>query len=201
MKRQFYWMGRAGTVLLVVGVAVALVTFIPPAGGSTIGASGRFPPIAMSEVMNFPYLITPQQQIKLTVEAEGLVLVHILEVSQDYLLEWIIERFPELRPGELNITVMEAFLDAHPDSVIFTDEDRTISWVFTPKRLLKVIAVMTNVDDDPSGVSYEWRVERSTILVPVELSLPQSLVLVTLGIVLALPWTVSTVSTRRSPQG
>lgn len=201
MKRQFYWMGRAGTVLLVVGVAVALVSFIPPAGGSTIGASGHFPPIEMSEVMNFPYLITPQQQIKLTVEAEGLVLVHILEVSQGYLLEWIIERFPELRPGELNITVMEAFLDAHPDSLIFTDEDRTISWVLTPKRLLKVIAVMTNVDDDPSGVSYEWSVERSTILVPAEVTLPQALVLVTLGIVLAVPWTVSTVSTRRSPQG
>ncbi|MFQ5872087.1 MAG: hypothetical protein ACE5IB_08015, partial [Candidatus Geothermarchaeales archaeon] len=134
MKRQFYWMGRAGTVLLVVGVAVALVSFIPPAGGSTLGQSGRFLP-EMNLVMPFPRLITPQQQLNLTVEAEGLVLVHVLEASESYFRGWIMERFPGLPldgvvvvgPG-LNLTHLEAFLEAHPDSVMFTDEDSRMSW-------------------------------------------------------------------------
>jgi hypothetical protein len=146
--------------------------------------------------------MTPQQQIALTLEADGPTLVYVLEVSESYFRGWVMERFPGVHldgvvvgQKESSLIALDAFLDAHPDSVFFTDEDRTISWEFAPKRVMNATGVMAN-----SGyprISFDYDVEVSTILAPPEVALPQALVLLTLGIIIALPWAVSTVSKGR----
>jgi hypothetical protein len=201
VKRQFYWIGRAGTLLLVVGIALTLVSLMPPSGDSTTGGSGRFPPKNM-DVLSFPNLITPQQQIMLTVDADQPILIHILEVGESYFRGWIMERFPDLLLDGVviggdnsSLIALEAFLDAHSDSAIFNVENKTISWEFTPKRVMNTTAIMANPSDLPT--SYEYNVEMSTILAPKGVVLPQALILIIIGILISVPWTLSTISTKR----
>ena len=187
MKRWIIFFGRGGTVLISIGFALLLVSLIPPAQlGSSSGGGGIGPKMfqTFSE-----YVLTPQQGLEITINASGTLTVYILEVNTQTLYDWISEHYSEQETPFYdynNVTRLEEFLKANPDSIGRQKEMREGKIEYIPTKVTNATLVFSN----PSSVSVQCMYEASLTAIVAPGTKVRNLAqwTIPIGFILTMPW-------------
>ncbi|UCB59635.1 MAG: hypothetical protein JSW72_05725 [Candidatus Bathyarchaeota archaeon] len=189
MKRWVLLLGRGGTVLLTIGLALLLVSLIPSAQLATSAGSTAIPPEWVQDV-DVETILTPQQGLQIAIVANGTLDVYILEVSSHVLYEWVGDDF-------LNVSNFEEFLEANPSSIGWHGEVRngTITHEYVPTKVTNATLVFSNPSSEWVPVDFE--VSKTSRIAPGMKVRNLAQWAIPIGVVLALPWFVQMWKKRR----
>jgi hypothetical protein len=176
MNRWTLLLGRGGTVLISIGLALLLVSFLPSAQLGTVGGSGRVPPDFFFDL--FERVLTPQQGLEVTINASGTLNVYILEVSTQTLHDGI--------TGVWNVTNLDAFLTGHPDAIGRQQALRDGTIEYIPTTVTNATLLFSNPSSE--AVDYDFEVSIQAIVAPGTKVRNHAQWLLPIGFVLALPW-------------
>ena len=176
MKRWTTLLGRWGTVLISIGFALLLVSFIPSTQLGIVGGSGRIPPEFSFDV--FERVLTPQQSLEVTINASSTLNVYILEVGTQTIYDWI--------NGELNATALEEFLKENPESIGRLKEIRDGKIDYFPTKVTNATLLFLNPSSE--AVNYDFEVSVKAIVAPGIKVRNQAQWIIPIGFVLATPW-------------
>jgi hypothetical protein len=179
MKRWIIFLGRGGTVLISIGLALLLVSLIPSAqlidflpGSTTVPPKWAQP--------KYEVILTPQQGLRIELWANGTLDVYILEVSSQILYQWVGDDF-------LNVTDLEEFLEANPSVIGWSGEVRNgyIEHEHVPTKVTNATLVFSNPSSEHVRVGYDVSLMSRIVGIQVR-NLSQWAI--PIGFVLSLPW-------------
>ena len=182
MKRSTTILGRVGTVLIAISLALILVSLIPQIN---LGTSAGMMTVAPEQVYTTrSRVLTPQQGFRVKVTVEDSINIYLLEVGSEYPI-----------PGESMLfddaTELQEFLDSKPDLVIWKHklENGCFDKYFTPTKVMNATLVFYNPSSDQVTVDYEATL--TITVAPGQKVLNIALWTTPIGIILALPWLVN----------
>jgi len=194
MKRWAILLGRCGTVLLSIGLAMLLVSFIPSAQTSTTERAFFLYPNEWRG--NDEGILTPQQSLRFSVDTNGTLKVYVLEVNFGTVWQWINERHPGMGIYS-NVTFFEEFLAANPEPIAWQYEipNGRIEYEYVPTKITNTTVFFSNPTLNSDWVQYSAFLSavvapRGKVRTLAEWAMP-------FGVVLALPWLISWLRTRR----
>jgi hypothetical protein len=179
MKRWTTVLGRVGTVLIAISLALLLVSLIPQInlmifrGGMPLSPELIY--VTNSQVLN------PQQGVQVKVTVEGTINVYLLEVDSDQL-------YSEAGMVFANATDFQEFLDTNPDMIIweYNLEDESFERSYTPTKVMRATLVFYNPSSDEAIVDYE--VTLISRVAPGEKVRNITYFAAPIGIILTIPW-------------
>lgn len=179
MKRWIIILGRLGTVLIAISLALLLVSLIPQI---TLGTSAGSMPLSPKQVHTTSYRnLTPQQGFRVNVTVEGTINVYLLEVGAEG---------PSFGVSMLfaNATELQKFLDTNPDLIIWEHkvENGSFDQEFTPTKVMNATLVFYNPTSEQSTVDYD--VTLTSSVAPGEKVRNIAYWAAPIGIILAIPW-------------
>jgi len=179
MKRWIIFLGRGGTILFSVGLALLLVSLIPSAQLGTQGGKTAVPPKWVQP--SIEQILTPQQGLQIIVTANGTLDVYILEVSSQALYQEVDNDF-------LNLTDLEKFLEANPSLIGWHNEvnNGTIEHEYVPTKVTNATLVFSNPSSEYVPVDFEASITSRIAPGTKVLNLAQWVI--PIGFVLSLPW-------------
>lgn len=191
--------GRIGTVFLMVGLALALVSFIPPATFGYETQQGGWISAEKYQIIH-SQVYTPQIGLQITVNSNCTVKLYILGVSSfeliNWTLNWVNETYPDLEDYLIwdsvqNLTVLNMFLQAHPPDVVLWESslEQNITCNYFPTTVLNVTLIVANPTLDMA--EFEANTTSITALAPNERVALPALFLIPTGAVLTIPWIIS----------
>ncbi|MDH5771287.1 MAG: hypothetical protein OEZ25_08380 [Candidatus Bathyarchaeota archaeon] len=192
-KRWITLLGRLGTVLIVIGLALALLSLVPPQ--KVLGSDFMGSPIIQSETFLTPFysseVLTPQRSLQVTIEANNSVMAYLLKVGKDYLYSWIRDNLPDDSQNEsymFNVSMLEVFLNAHSNSVAWQGGTAygQVEFEYVPTRIVNATLVLSNSGSEPVRVDYGGK--KLNLIAPKERILTSAELTIPLGIVIAIPW-------------
>ena len=183
MNRVLTLVGRGGTVLVAIGLALLLVSLIPASNQSL--TQGRM--IVTSDDAHIVQIqaLTPQLGLQLSISAEGTVDIHLLETSyQELVLE--IGNVPPL-----NTSDFEEYLDANPSLILWNKQitDESYEREYFPPRILNTTLVLSTQSSDFVPVDYS--VDLTTTIAPGNKLRNIAIWITPIGLILAIPWLVN----------
>ena len=198
MSRMTTILGRGGTTLIAISLALFLVSFIPPqAMGSgdgitevsvrTFSPLNRAPPLFAPLTLYYDTALTPQQEVELELTANGTITVYILEVNTQTIFNWINEQ-QQVPAQDLNVTRLEEFLEANPNAIGWQHEinKETIEHTYIPTKVTNVTIVYSNPSSENIGVNHSYR--EKSFIAPGNKVLNIAFWTAPIGIILAIPW-------------
>ncbi len=193
-KRLTTILGRTGAVLMAAGLALVLLSMIPPRKVEMSDFSGAKVLESETFTIDDTYIqepLTPQNGLYLSIQANSSITLYVLNLGKEYVYGWILARFPEsLLSSTLNGSILEEFLNAHPDSVARRGDVVSEAVVQNvPARLMNVTVVFSNWGTQAASISYHGKL--LNFIVPSERALNPAKFAVPVGLVLAVPWLVS----------
>jgi len=204
-KRSTALLSRAGTVLLVAGLALVLLSAIPPRKieNTDFGGTVRLQPRTFSiESTFYTFLrLNPQYGIYINAQANSTVTATLLSLGNQYVQQWITDRYPESQPSSnQNTTIMEDLLNSHPDSIAWQDriENSNLELQYAPTKLMNVTLIFSNTGTENAKVTYNGKL--LNFIVPSERALNPAKIVVPVGVVLTLPWLSSKLKPRKNKQ-
>ncbi len=183
MNRVLTLVGRGGTVLVAIGLALLLVSLIPSSNQGL--TEGRM--IVTSDNVHIVPIqaLTPQLGLQLSISAEGTLDIHLLETSY---LELIFEID--------NVTMsstsdFEEFLEANPNLVLWNKQitDESYEREYFPPRILNATLVLSTQSSDI--VTVDYRVDLTTTIAPGNKLRNIAIWATPIGLILAIPWLVN----------
>ena len=186
MKRWIIFLGRGGTVLIAIGLALLLVSLIPSAQVGSFAVSGWviFPKRFET---SFEGVLTPQQGLQVTITANDTLTVYILEVRAYTLYEWINEHHPEPYVGSLfNVTNLEEFLEANPNSIGWQKEMREGKIEYVPTKVTNATLIFSNPSSDDITVEYVGSI--TSLVAPGTKVRNLAQWTIPIGFILTMPW-------------
>ncbi len=155
--------GRTGSVILMTGLALALVSLIPPAAFFSFVRGGGILP-EKYEVLRW-YVLTPQVELRVSTKSNGSVYICLLGVSQLEFDLWAraqVKESPGWSPEVLlamrDLAILEKFLQERPNVVLWKSPlGEELSYEFSPASILNVTVVIAN--PSPSVVEVIARIE------------------------------------------
>jgi hypothetical protein len=189
MKRWTIVVGRGGTTLIAISLALLLVSLIPQINLMTLGGSMTISP-GMVQATN-SRLLNPQQGVQIKATVEGTINLYLLEISSGQI-------FPGTGGGMVlaNATdlqeILNAFLDANPSLIIwdYNLEDELFDRSYTPTKVMNATLVFHNPSlDEVATVDYELSL--ISTVAPGEKVRNIAYWAAPIGIVLAIPWLVN----------
>ena len=186
MKRWTIVVGRGGTVLIAVSLALLLVSLIPQINLMTLG--GRTPPISPEGVFaTNSRVLNPQQGVQVNATVEGTINLYLLEVGSSQI-------FPGTGGGVLfaNATELLDFLDANPDLIIwnYTLEDETFERSYIPTKVANATLVFHNPSSDEEAI-VDYELSLISTVAPGEKVRNITYWAAPIGVILAIPWLVN----------
>lgn len=181
MKRWMILLGRVGTILIAVGLALFLVSLIPTVGLSSFNRHTTLNPktFTTSSVSYYGQGLTPQRGVQVTVTANGTVNVYLLEVSLKTLLDWL---------SDLNTTQIADFLAANQSLIGLNETVSEGTVEYIPTKVTNATLIFFNPSLDPVDLRYEVTI--------INLIAPQAKVqsiaqwTIPIGFVFAMPWLI-----------
>ena len=181
MKRSIIFLGRGGTILVSVGVALLLVSLIPSAQLSTQGGKTAVPPKWVQP--SIEQILTPQQGLQIIVTTNGTLDVYILEVSSQVLYEEVDDDF-------LNLTDLEKFLEANSSLIAWHNEvnNGTIEHEYVPTKVTNATLVFSNPSSE--YVPVDFVVSVTSRIAPGTKVLNLAQWVIPIGLMISLPWLI-----------
>ena len=182
MKRWTTILGRVGTVLIAISLALLLVSLIPQLPLSTTRGSTHLSPEQFSIVFT-PGSLTPQQELQLAVTVEGTLTVYLLEISVEF--QFVNGTFDY----DFNLTDLQKLLAEHPDQIIWEHEVENSYYKrnYTPTRVTNATVVFYNPPSSETAY-VEYDVALKSSLAPGDKVRNIAYWTTPIGIILAIPW-------------
>ncbi len=183
MKRWITLLGRGGSVLVTIGLALLLVSLIPSAELATSAGSTAIPPKWVQSFIET--ILTPQQGLRIAIIVDGTLDLYLLEVSSYALYQWVGNDF-------LNVTDLEEFLQANPDSIGWYKmvQNERIEHEYIPTKITNATLVFANPSSEYVSVDYE--VSKTSRIAPGTKVQYLAQWIIPIGFVLTLPWITQT---------
>ena len=162
MTRWTTFFGRGGTVLIAIGLALLLVSLLPPAQIVSSFVVTDVPP-KVSLLLNLRFyssfdqsqpsyeiLLTPQQGLRMHIYPNGTLDVYILEVNSQILYQWVGDDF-------FNVTDLEEFLEANPSVIGWSGEVHNghIEHEYVPTKVTNATLVVSNPSSEIAHVDVD----------------------------------------------
>jgi hypothetical protein len=178
-------LGRGGTVLLAVGLALLLVSFIPSVQSNT---QEQLQVINNASWQTY-YIdtITPQQTLDITITTNGTIDAYLLETWPSTAYDWISEHNPGLTDFP-NVTYFDQFIEANPTLIAWKSEIHggTVSYEYVPTAVVNVTLAVSNHGSDSVNVDFQDSL-RSGIAPTAKVRLLSEFA-IPIGFVFTLPW-------------
>lgn len=194
-KRLITLMGRAGTILMAAGLALVMLSLIPPrkAGNTDFRETSILQPKTFSIESSFFLSLTldPQRGIYLNVQANRSVTTYILNVGKEYVYQWITSHFPEAQPpysSTLNATILQKLLSDQPNTVAWqeTTAEGQFELQYAPAKLMNITLIFSNPSTESTKVKYSGKL--LDFIVPSERAQNPAKFVIPTGFILTLPW-------------
>jgi len=185
MKRWTTVLGRVGTVLIAISLALLLVSLIPQIQMSRREGSGPLSPGGIRIVFNQQYL-NPQQEVQVAVTVEGTLTVYLLEMNVEF--QFVNATFDY----RFNVTDLQELLQEHPDRAIWEREveNGDYEWSYIPTRVINATIVFYNPSDSETAY-VEYDVALKSSLAPGDKVRTIAYFAAPIGVIMALPWFVN----------
>ena len=185
MKRWPIILGRGGTVLLAIGIALLLVSLIPP-----IQLNNSSNTNVRSETWEaYPGLgvLTPLQTLQLNVAANGTLDVCLVVTALPTIIEWITSHHSESIDWS-NVTYFDEFLHANPSLIVWQSEihNGTINTEYTPDNTVNVTLAFSTHGSDSLSAIYSYTISNG--LAPTTKVRNLSEFVIPVGAVFTIPW-------------
>jgi len=200
MKRWTTILGRGGTTLIAISLALLLVSLIPPI---TLSRPRGVMYISSKEV-HAPYnrILTPQEELRINITVEGNINAYLLEVSREPLTEELDETENDTatfnhfgvityKPLFETADELEDFLETQADLIIWahTLEDESFEMRYSPTRVMNATFVVYNPSSVDAVVNFEATITSS--LAPAEKVRTIAYFAAPIGVIMAGPWLLS----------
>ncbi|MEM2463580.1 MAG: hypothetical protein QXY07_02730 [Candidatus Bathyarchaeia archaeon] len=205
MKRRTMLLGRCGTTLTSIGLAMLLASLIPQAMTSDFRGDRNF----QGETCVVAYYqnnLTPQNSLTVNITANNTVRVYLLETSFQTIYDWLNEHCPQT-PGVMpspfrtfNQICLTEFLAANPQITTIEKEVGTEETIleYTPTRLTNVTVIICN--PNPSTVKVDYRVSVFLSIAPKVKLQTLSQITIPFGLALTVPWIANSFMAKREKQ-
>ena len=190
MKRWIIFLGRGGTVLLTICLALLLASLIPPVQLVTFGSGGVIH--AKSFVTHFVRVLTPQQRLQVTITANGTLNVYLVEVSPDPIYDWMVG-------VPWDVTRLEEFLEANPDLIGWQGEMREGKIEYIPTKVTNATLILSNSGSD--YITWDFEGSIASLVAPGTKIRNLAQWTIPIGFVLALPWLTQLWKEKTARQG
>jgi hypothetical protein len=178
-------LGRGGTVLLAIGLALLLVSLIPSIQLSNYSGNT----FISSETWEAPSIgvLTPQQTLQLTVAANNTLDVYLLETATSTIIEWIKSNYSE-PPDPFNVTYFDQFLQANPALIAWHRVilSGTISTEYTPGSTVDITLAFSTHGSDSLNLNYSY--STTSGVAPTAKVRTLSEFAIPIGAVFTIPW-------------
>jgi hypothetical protein len=191
-------LGRIGSIIIVIGLALALVSIIPSVRSRNPSTS-HFTIEPEKYSYNYTGIYSPQAGLTISMNSSNSLQLYLLSADPftmvDWVRTWITENFPTLNGiqvgmGLNNASVFEAFLQTHQKDVLFNETvEGELSMDFFPPKISNMTLVVSN----PSITTVNVDIETTGIVTLVSrerITMPM-VTLITSGIILVIPWAIS----------
>lgn len=191
MNRWKTILGRGGTTLIAISLALLLVSIVPQPQFSRTEGSMHLSPEQV-RIISSQQDLTPQQELEITVTVEGPIKIYLLEMIDQ--VQFV--RFGEV---EFNFTDIQEsmkqqemlvleILDEQPDKIIWEREVHNgySSRNYSPTRVINATLVLYNPSSETANVEYSVSLKSS--LAPGDKVRNIAYWAAPIGIILALPW-------------
>jgi hypothetical protein len=206
VKRWPIILGRGGTVLLAVGLALFLVSFIP---AGVVGSSPTPVGIDASTWCGYNLAVfapqqtlTPQQTLHITISTTGVVNVTLLDTTIEAIYNWINDTYHTSITNWSNITYFNGFVKSNPTLIAWQHklDNGTIDYDYVPTEVVSIdqvnmSLVFSNYGSNPVVVNYAGSVESR--VAPTVKVLTLSEFAIPIGVALTLPWLRELVRAKR----
>jgi hypothetical protein len=193
MKRWASLLGRGGTVLIAISLALLTISIIPPL--QTGSFSATTPVGAKSfKISPLDMVMSPQRGWQVTVTANSTLDVYILEVSAQALGTSEPQQGP---PSDYPVATLEEFLETNPDSIGRHEEISEGRITYSPTKVTNATLIFSNPGLHNIAVDYEGKI--LTFIAPATRLQNISLWITPIGFILAIPWLSSLWKQRKKP--
>ena len=148
MKREITLLGRGGTVLIAMSLALILVSLIPP---NAQPLSEGYLPVSSELVHLIPIqVLTPQYGLQLSITAQGTLDIYMLEA--DY---WVLA----VEIGKVTNTTtsgLEEFLKANPNLILWQYQinDEKYKRSYVPPKVVNTTLALSTPSSDNIQIEY-----------------------------------------------
>jgi hypothetical protein len=186
MKRWTTILGRSGTTLIAISLALLLVSFVPSISTHTNSGNGGLGPGKMSILLT-PHNFNPQQEIVAEFTVEGTVTLYLVEIN--------IELNFNPNTGfdyNFNSTDLEKLVDEQSDKILWEHEieNEYYKWSYSPTRVMNATLVTYN-QPDSENVHYDYETRVQSGLAPKDKVRTIAYWVAPVGVILAVPWLVN----------
>jgi hypothetical protein len=177
-------LGRGGTTLIAISLALLLVSLIPQTQSSSTKGSipiraGQF------SVMFSPGTITPQQEIQVNITVKGTLTIYLLEIKVSH-------QFMNGTFGyEFNLTDLQELLKEHPEQVLLEPkvENSGYKLNYIPSRIMNATIAVYNNASEIATLDFDMALKSS--LAPGDKVRTIAYFAAPIGVVMAVPWLLS----------
>jgi hypothetical protein len=191
VKRWTVLVGRVGTVLMAVGLALLLISLIPTREETyepyeqTLDASQfSFSP--------FQLILNPQRGIRVTVEVDNKLKVYILQTDYDNVSRWIYDNLPEPKKHSRTqeISMLEGFLGNHSNIISYQrNVTGEVEFEYIPTKVEQAMLVFANYGN--TTVTCEHQIRIISLVAPTQKIRMTAEITIPTSLVLGAPWFVS----------
>lgn len=194
MKRGITLIGRGGAILIAIGFAILLASFIPPAISSRsygiqilLGKTWR--PI-------YEALLTPQESLSISITTNNTINIYLLEVSFQTIYDWMKKVNPQIPEQKflpnLDEKYLIEFLKANPYVTIIQKEVYHNEILeYTPTKIMNITLIIHN--PNPSYIRANHEILTLVIKAPKIRAQNISQIVILLGFTLTIPWIINTI--------
>ncbi len=183
MKRWTTILGRGGTTLIAISLALLLISLIPTIQMSPIEGSGRLP-LGGIMILFHQQNLNPQQELEVAVTVEGTLTVYLLELNVE------VEFSPTTGFVEMfNVTDLQQILQENRSLIIWEHEVENEDYKrsYTPTRVMNVTVILYNPSDSETA-NFEHSISLQSVLAPRDKVRNIAYWAAPIGVLLAIPW-------------
>jgi len=181
VKRWINILGRGGTTLIAISLALLLVSLIPQIESSSGSGTDVIQPGEV-KIMFSPGTITPQQEVHVSFTTEGTLSVYLLDIKVG--LQIINGTFDY----GFNSTDLQELLDNHPEQIKWEHEvvNTTYEQNYNPSKLMNATVVAYNQGTEM--VMFDFDISLKSSLAPGDKVRTIAYFAAPIGVIMAVPW-------------
>jgi hypothetical protein len=198
MSRQATIVGRTGTVLISVGLALLLVSLIP-AGQQEYSSSGdQYLAASNFQYSGFFENLNPQRGIHANITTDRELRVCVCRNTSVYI--WISTHLPDPSnyTAQWETFMLDAFLGNHTSLIGYqTNVTGQAEFDYTPSKVEETTLIFANYGNETA--KYQYKVSIISTVAPTAKLQTTAAIMIPIGLILAAPWTISKIKEKRQP--
>jgi hypothetical protein len=209
MKRSLSLLGRIGTVIIFVSIAILLSSGIGPIAINGSSSSGTIPANSFNILQGplfTPYPIstslqnlTPQNKVEISLNATSSVNAYLMEGNRSVLENWIRANHPEqpINSSQSPKTaVLGEFIQANPSLILWQGQGENIRLDYMPSQIMNLTVIVSNQNGGSVNIKYSVNVDYGFASISRMRSV--AIWILPIGLLCALPWATLKIMQRRN---